>query len=101
MAVLSLRYQCWTSRRPRTDRSAGAAAVCRVRIVAAEPGHGPGQAFLVVAFGAEVEQLVGGVEGVEAAGIGRIRVEHVAVPQGEGADAGRLLGRLVHRDVVV
>src|SRR5882724_2556947 len=50
-----------------------------VAVVVADPGHVEGKFVFVTAFGDEVEERVGGDEGVEAAAVGGIGVEHFAV----------------------
>src|ERR1700688_3923408 len=62
-----------------------------VFIVAAHPELRKLMASLVTPLGRQVDVVVGAVEHVDAARIGRVRVEHVArlVP-GERADADRI-----------
>src|SRR5262249_32174342 len=92
-AALAANRTATVSARPRsrvgTRLSAPAPArSVRIAIVMAHPGLRELERILVAAPGREVEDVVGGVQEVDAAGVGRVRVEDVA-PRVlvEGADA--------------
>src|ERR1700730_17594106 len=73
-----------------------------VAVVPFHPGHRPRQPRLVASLRGEVEHLVGAVEHVEAARIGRIGVvDRAVVAAAEGAEAGRLVTAERHGAVIV
>ena len=82
-------------RRPVAARSAGQAGSIpplSVAVVPAHPGHREGQLLLVPPLRSDVEQVIGAVQHVEAAGIGRIgAIDRAVLATPEGAEAGRFL----------
>src|SRR5471030_1033220 len=86
-----------------------------ILVVTTDPGHRPGQFRLVAALRRDVEQVIGAVQQVKPAAVGRIGVKDHAVLAAKGTDARVLLavrldgveivpeGRLVlgERDAIV
>src|SRR5919106_287680 len=74
-----------------------------VLVVPSHPGHREGQPLFVAALRGDVEQLIGAVQHVEPAGVGRIgAVDRAVLAAAEGTEArGFLAIRLDRAEIVL